>query len=78
MNLVAEYTKRAVVLKDGKVLLDGTTRDVFSKSRLLKTTYIKPPQVTELGEMLGLNKTILSVDEMYKTLNKGEDVSHGL
>ena len=78
MNLVAEYTKRAVVLKDGKVLLDGITRDVFSKSRLLKTTYIKPPQVTELGEMLGLNKTILSVDEMYKTLNKGEDVSHGL
>lgn len=66
MNIAAEYVKRVVVLKDGQVLLDGPTREVYAKKELLQTTYLKPPQITQLGQMLkddGIPEDLLTVDE---------------
>jgi energy-coupling factor transport system ATP-binding protein len=72
MNISAEYAHRVIVLKDGKVLIDGPTRDVFSKSDLLKTTYLNPPQITRLGQALskfGIPGDILTVSEMAEIMD---------
>jgi len=67
MKLMAEHADRIIVMKDGVILLDGTTRRVFSQADVLEKTYISPPQITMLGQLLGSESfplDILSVDEM--------------
>jgi energy-coupling factor transport system ATP-binding protein len=66
MNIAAEYVKRVVVLKEGQVLVEGPTREVYAKTDLLQTTYLKPPQITRLGQLLkdyGMPEDLLTVDE---------------
>lgn len=48
MNLVALYAKRVVVLRNGEKILDGPTHEVFRETEILKTAYIKPPQIYRL------------------------------
>jgi len=70
MNLVAEYTKRTVALCDGQVLIDGPTREVFRQIDLLSHTFVQPPQITMLGEALGVNPAVLTVDEAKDAILK--------
>lgn len=67
MDLVAEYAKRCIVMKDGQLILDGDPHDVFLHYEELEKTHLKPPMITllfkELGERYGLRKDILTVDE---------------
>ena len=61
------------MLKDGRVLVDGPARDVFSKSDMLKTTYLNPPQITRLGQALskfGVPGDILTVPEMADIMDR--------
>lgn len=62
MWVVAEYAHRVAAIKDGKIMLDGTTRDVFAKEQELYDSYLKTPHIVSLSNKLG--RTILSVDEM--------------
>jgi energy-coupling factor transport system ATP-binding protein len=67
MPIVAQYVQRVVALAKGKVLLDGTTREVFSQPELLAQTFVKPPQISRLAQALasyGIPKDILTVQEM--------------
>lgn len=69
MSIVARYAQRVVVLGQGKVLLDGTTREVFAQPEVLERTFVKPPQITRLAQALsdfGMSRDILSVDEMVE------------
>ena len=49
MKLAAEYVDRVVVMKEGKILVDGDTRTVFSNVEVLKEAYLAPPQITQLA-----------------------------
>ncbi len=68
MPMVARYARRVLVFRDGQVLLDGTTRQVFGQPDLLRTTFLAPPPITCLGQSLGefFPETVLSVDEMVE------------
>jgi len=71
MRVVAQYAERTIVLANGKIILDGPTREVFSKPDVLKTTFLTPPQITCLAQDLqsmGFANDILSVDEFYSSL----------
>ena len=57
MDLVAQYAKRVIVLKDGGILLDGTPQDVFSNEQILLDSALIPPQLCRLSSQL---KDILS------------------
>lgn len=68
MRIVAEYAQRVIVLSEGKILIDGPTRYVFSKPELLSKSYLTPPQITQLSQKLldyGFRADTLSVNEMY-------------
>lgn len=69
MWVVAEYAKRVYVMKDGKVLLNGTTREVFSHGDELQNAFLRPPHFVEFTNKLG--KTFLYPQEMEKCI-KGE------
>lgn len=69
MDFVAETFERTIVFAEGEVLLDGTTREVFSNKEVLEKAYLELPHVTELCNRLGLNETFLSVEEF---LEKGD------
>jgi energy-coupling factor transport system ATP-binding protein len=66
MWVVAEYAKRAFVMKDGKVFLEGTTREVFSHGDELRDAFLRPPHFVEFSNRLGY--TFLTPQEMVKCI----------
>lgn len=72
MDFVAETFERTLVFGEGKVLLDGSTRKVYSNKELLERAYLEAPNVTQLCEKLGIEETILTVEEFidYKASSK--------
>lgn len=67
MPVVAAYAQRTVVLCQGRVLMDGPTRAVFSRADLLRQTFVKPPQATRLAQAwgaFGVEPDILGVGEL--------------
>ena len=70
MDFVAENFERTIVFNKGKVLLDGDTREVFSQKEVLREANVEPPGVTQLAERLGLNSTVLTVEEFLRNCTK--------
>lgn len=70
MQLVAEYARRTIVMGLGQILLDDTTRNVFKHVDILRSTHLRPPQITTLGYMLGMSDPVLSIPEMKGVLAK--------
>lgn len=71
MRLVAEYAHRAVIMSDGEVLLDGSTKEVFNAFDVLAKAQLKPPQITILASKLRDyhdGRTVLTVNEFYSTV----------
>ncbi|WHY87276.1 ATP-binding cassette domain-containing protein [Neobacillus novalis] len=63
MDFVAENFERTIVFTEGKVLLDGDTRYVFSQKELLETACVEAPGITKLAERLGFKDTVITVEE---------------
>jgi energy-coupling factor transport system ATP-binding protein len=73
MPIVSEYARRCVVLSQGRVLMDGSTRQVFGSPEVLAQTFVKAPQITRLAQALGeygIRKDVLSIDEMAEEFRK--------
>lgn len=68
MELVAEYAERVVVMKQGRILLDGSTANVFSNTEKLNEAGIIPPLLSKLCSDLrkqGINvPPLLTVSEL--------------
>jgi energy-coupling factor transport system ATP-binding protein len=50
------------VVKDGKILMDGPTREILAREEELAEASLRVPQVVAFSNALG--KTALSVDEL--------------
>jgi energy-coupling factor transport system ATP-binding protein len=73
MRVVAEHAERVIALWDGKIAMDGSTAQVFSKPEILKKNFLSPPQITQLAQSFqnyGFNPGILSVEEMVEQYNR--------
>jgi len=69
MRLAAEHADRAMVMADGKILLDGGVREIFSNIDLLKRTFLTPPQITLLANSLSPElKGVLTVEELEQLI----------
>lgn len=67
------HADKVFVMEDGKVMMQGTPREVFSKVDELKKYRLDVPQVTELAyelnkEGLSLKEGILTIDELVDEL----------
>lgn len=64
---------RIVVMDEGKIIIEGTPKEVFSKVPTMKKIGLDVPQVTELSYQLrqsgvDIKSDILSIDEMVNAL----------
>jgi energy-coupling factor transport system ATP-binding protein len=64
MWVVAEYAHRAVVIREGRVAMQGTVREVFAEEDELRDAALRPPHIVAFGNALGY--PVLSVEEMLK------------
>ncbi|ABG04845.1 ABC transporter related [Rubrobacter xylanophilus DSM 9941] len=69
VEFTREHADRVVVLYQGRVLLDGEPREVLGQEETLSRTHVRPPAITRLGKRLGLDRTVLSVDELFRSLS---------
>ena len=69
MWVAAEYANRVIVMKDGSILSDGSTRAVFSEENRLAEASLYPPSLVRLSNWLGTEA--LTVEQMVKEL-KGQ------
>jgi len=74
LRLVAEYANRVIALFQGKIIVDGSTREVFvNYFDALREAYLSPPQIIHLARMLakyGVRQDILRVEEMVEEIIK--------
>lgn len=69
---------RAIVMDQGHVVMDGTTREIFSQVELLKKYRLDVPQVTMLAHGLkqrglDIKEGILTTNELIEALEKAGD-----
>ena len=68
---------KVFVMDDGKLIMEGTPREIFSKVDEIKKIGLEVPQVTELGHLLrtsglNINEGILSIDELVNEIKKAK------
>lgn len=68
MDFCAEHFERVVVMAEGRILLDGPSRDVFAQSTTLAQTEVDPPQMARLAARLGMGAVPLLVEEFVDRL----------
>lgn len=69
MRIVSEFTKRVVILAQGKVLFDGDVKGAFSQPEMLRQSFLQAPQITRLAQMLsdrGFPPDVLTSEQMYQ------------
>ncbi|MBM4347229.1 MAG: energy-coupling factor ABC transporter ATP-binding protein [Deltaproteobacteria bacterium] len=66
MWVAAEYATRTIVMKDGSILADGRTRDIFADEAILERASLRPPPMVRLSNWLGTQA--LTLEEMVKEL----------
>ncbi len=59
MGFVADAFERVVVMRDGRIVLDGAPQRVFAADawETLRSTFLEPPLAARVGERLGLGST---------------------
>ena len=59
MGFVAEHFERVVVMRGGRIVLDGAPTDVFGRAswQTLASTFLEPPYAAHVGARLGLGAT---------------------
>jgi energy-coupling factor transport system ATP-binding protein len=59
MRFVAETFGRVVVMREGRIILDGTPTEVFGEASwpVLASSYLEPPLAARVGAHLGLGST---------------------
>lgn len=71
MTLVSEWANRVIVLRDGNVAADVTPRELFEHQELLAEAHLVPPQITQLGQAVGMLPAPLSVEEFVARFQPG-------
>ena len=69
----AVKANRVIVMDEGRIILDGTPKEVFVNVDTLKNAKLDVPEATELTHLLikdgiNLNKDILDIDELFDAI----------
>ena len=65
-DLAIEYTDRAIVLNDGKIIADGPTHTVLADPTILKEGAIRETSLIELSLKATQGKEVLSLEELAR------------
>lgn len=75
MEDVAKLVNRIIIMKNGQIHLDKSTKEAFSDVDDLKKVGLNVPQITELMDILrkkghNFSKNILTVDEAFREIKR--------
>lgn len=70
MEDIAAYTDKVAVMRDGRFVMQGETRDIFSRVEQLAEHGLSVPQVTRICNAVGCGETVLTVDEGKSALGR--------
>lgn len=74
MELVAEYAKRVIVLSQGRILADGSCREIFYRPEILRQTNLFPPQIPQLAQKFERGRErfeqAIAIADFYKAVLK--------
>jgi len=62
--------ERIIVLEKGKLASDSTPAELFSDTELIERTGLELPPIVELRDRLGMDKKIMSVDELTEEIKR--------
>ena len=66
MRLVAEYAQRCLLMEGGRIIADGSPRDIFRDSDLVRRASLEIPAVSRFSQRWG--HTLLTVNEVKASL----------
>jgi len=66
MRLVAEHAQRCLLMEGGRILADGSPRDIFRDSTLVRRASLEIPAVSRFSQRWG--HTLLTVNEVKASL----------
>jgi energy-coupling factor transport system ATP-binding protein len=72
MELVGQYATRVIVMREGKIILNGPPEEIFQELELLQSTFLNPPQMIQMSQGLrdiGCPQGILTISDMNDVLN---------
>lgn len=70
MQLVADWATRVIVMNQGTIIFDGSTKELFKNKEILEKANLIPPQIVQLSHALDLEEICLSIDDIYKSAKK--------
>lgn len=70
MDFAAAVFDRLIVFSQGKLLLEGDAREVFSKKAMLEEAYLDQPQAMKIAQALDLVGNLLTVEEVERALEE--------
>ena len=70
MEDIAAYTTKVAVMREGRFVMQGATREVFSRVDELAEHGLSVPQVTRICSELGCEDTVLTVPEGAEAVKK--------
>lgn len=74
MILLAEVVERMLVMRDSTLIADTSPKTVFSDKKLMASTHLTPPQITELSYRMRAKNLIgdiaLSIDQLIEEIGK--------
>lgn len=66
----ATAAKRVIIVDNGKFILDGTPKEVFSHYDTIKSAGLDVPQTYDLMKKLGKDECVLTLDECVSALER--------
>jgi energy-coupling factor transport system ATP-binding protein len=69
MRVIAEFTRRCIVLREGGIAADGPTREVLADFDMLEKNRLRPPEIVQLSDKLigrGLKEHVFSAGEFLE------------
>ncbi|MBR4152298.1 MAG: energy-coupling factor transporter ATPase [Selenomonadaceae bacterium] len=70
MEDIARFANRVIVLAQGKILFNGTPRELFAQDKILARAGLEPPPINQLLRKLNINEQALTLDEAEKIILK--------
>lgn len=74
MDFVAEVFERTIIFNEGRILLDGSTRKVFSLENALQKAHLEQPYVTQIAKHFGLDQILLTETELIEEISKNRHI----
>jgi energy-coupling factor transport system ATP-binding protein len=71
-DLIAEYAERVMVMKQGRVIMDGAPSEILSKVPFLHEVGVRPPEIAEATHLLSQRGI---VPRVCTTLREAEEMT---